>query len=528
VQPIPARSQGSRKDCRSSSPPHRHNCQEQQTHWSLVGSVLVRVWLDTVQVTRKGRICMGTAVHAIRGGPPDIRAARRAGAIGNFIETFDSALYGIFAVIIAKLFFPTFDQVAGLISTFAVFGASFVVRPVGAMIFGHVGDRWGRKTVLISSILMMSIATAAVGVLPTYAAAGTLAPVLLLACRLLQGFSNGGEATTAFVLVAEHSPVLRRGRNIALLVSSTLAAIACVSLIALISNLAVSPDLLTAWMWRMPFLLAIPLGIVGLWLRLKVDDAEVYKAASEVSTVINKNLRPDSNHHMPIVQAFRKSKTEMLVLFLWAALGAVAGYITMTYMATQLIQFNKYTPVSAFGITAIALAIAAAATFYTGRIADRITRKQFAMGAAAGLALWSLPAFVLIGLGPVPAVIALAVFAILVFCTLISAGLAVVELFPVDVRASAGAIPYAVSFTVFGGTAPLIATWLTSKYSLIAPAFYVIAMAIVGFFVAWLGLPNAREMAIVSDDNAELRPLSDGETPTGDEVDRASGAAVRP
>jgi MHS family proline/betaine transporter-like MFS transporter len=454
---------------------------------------------------------MGTTVHTTRGGPPDIRTVRRAGAIGNFIEYFDNALYGIFAVTIAKLFFPTFDPVAGLLSTFALFGVSFFVRPVGAMIFGHIGDRWGRKTVLISSILMMSISTAILGVLPTYSAVGTLAPMLLLLCRLLQGFSTGGEATTAFVLVAEHSPVTRRGRNIAPLISATIAAIAGGSLVAMITNVAASPELVTAWVWRVPFLLAIPLGIVGLWLRLKVDDAEVYKAASEVSAVINKDLKTGGEHHTPIVQAFRKRKKEMLVLFLWVALQATGGYILVSYMATQLIQFNRYSPVSAFGIIVIALAIAAVVAIYLGRIADRVGRKQFAMAMAAGLVVWSLPTFVLIGLGPGPAVIGLAIFAIFEYGTMTSAGLAVVELFPVDVRASAAAFPYAVSFTVFGGTAPFVATWLASTFSPVAPAFYIIALAVVGFFVGWLGLPNAREMAMVSDDDAELKPTFDRE-----------------
>jgi MHS family proline/betaine transporter-like MFS transporter len=167
--------------------------------------------------------------------------------------------------------------------------------------------------------------------------------------------------------------------------------------------------------------------------------------------------------------------------------------------------------VSAFGIVVVSLAIAAVGVIYLGRVADRLGRKQFAMAMAAALVVWSLPMFVLIGLGPVPAVIGLAIFAIFVYGAAISSGLAVVELFPVDVRASAAAFPYAVSFTVFGGTAPFVATWLASTFSPIAPACYLIALAVVGIFVGWLGLPNAREMAIVSDDHAELEPTSDRE-----------------
>lgn len=429
--------------------------------------------------------------------PTDIRTVRRAGAIGNFIEYFDNALYGFFAVTIAQLFFPEVDPVVGLLSTFALFGVSFVVRPLGAIVFGHIGDRWGRKTVLISSILMMSLATAVIGMLPTYSTVGILAPMLLLLCRLLQGFSTGGESTTAFVLVVEHSPVASRARNTAPLVSSTIGASVAASLIAMIISSLVSTELLNAWVWRVPFILAIPLGIVGLILRMKVDDADVYKAAAEISAVIRSD---EKNHRSPLAQAFRVAKKEMLVLFLWVAFKATIGYITVAYMATNLMHFEGHSKSSAFGIIVISLGIACVAVFPIGRLADRIARKHFAMILAAGILVWSYPTFVMAGHGFVVATIGLTIFATLQFSTMIAGGLAVVELFPVDIRASASALPYALAFTIFGGTAPLVATWLASEFSPTAPAFYVMICAIGGFFVGWVGLPNASEMAVLSED----------------------------
>ena len=430
--------------------------------------------------------------------PTDIRTVRRAGAIGNFIEYFDNALYGFFAVTIAQLFFPEADTVVGLLSTFALFGVSFVVRPLGAIIFGHIGDRWGRKTVLISSILMMSLATAIIGMLPTYSTVGIMAPVLLLLCRLLQGFSTGGESTTAFVLVVEHSPVASRARNIAPLVSSSIGASVAASLVAMVISSLVSTEVLNAWVWRLPFILAIPLGIVGLILRMKVDDADVYKAAAEVSTVIKSD---EKNHHSPLVQAFRVAKMKMLVLFLWVSLKATIGYVTVAYMATNLMHFEGHSRSSAFAIIVISLGIACAAVFPISRHADRISRKHFAMILAAALVVWSYPTFVMAGHGFVLATIGLTIFATLQYSTMIPAGLAVVELFPVDIRASASALPHAVAFAIFGGTAPLVATWLASEFSPTAPAFYVMVCAIGGFFVGWLGLPNASEMAILSEDD---------------------------
>ncbi|HVV09297.1 MFS transporter [Amycolatopsis sp.] len=457
---------------------------------------------------------MESTAGSARPNPVDISRVRRAGAIGNFIEYFDNALYGIFAVTIAKLFFPSFDPVVALLSTFALFGVSFVVRPVGAIVFGHIGDRWGRKTVLISSILLMSIATTLVGLLPTYSTVGVLAPVLLLVCRLCQGFSTGGESTTALVLVAEHSPVPDRGRNVAPLISATILASVIASLTAMIVSLAIPASALSGGFWRVPFLLAVPLGIVGLVLRLRVDDAEVYKSAAEVSAVIGKQ---DSERRAPLVQAFRTAKKSMVILFLWVALQATAGYITVSYMATHLMHFDGHSMVSTYGIIVVALGIATVAMPVLGRLTRRMSRKTFAMAMCAGLVVFSYPAFVLLGKGAVVAVAGLAVFAILQFGTMISSGLAVVELFPVDVRATAAALPYALGFAAFGGTAPFVSTWLAAEFSPTAPAFYVIGLAVIGFFVGWLGLPDAREMAVLADGRTDLRvgqvPGEDRRTP---------------
>jgi MHS family proline/betaine transporter-like MFS transporter len=163
------------------------------------------------------------------------------------VEYLDYAVYGFFAVTISKLFFPEFSSLAALLSTFALAAVGFVARPLGAIVFGHMGDRWGRKITLIWSILMMSVGTALIGVLPTYSEAGISAPLLLLLCKLLQGFSEGGESTTAFVFVMEHSAAGKRGRNTAPLVSSTIGATLCAALIGMAVTSTVSSAALTSW-----------------------------------------------------------------------------------------------------------------------------------------------------------------------------------------------------------------------------------------------------------------------------------------
>jgi MHS family proline/betaine transporter-like MFS transporter len=414
-----------------------------------------------------------------------MRKIRRAGAIGNVVEYLDYAVYGFFAVTISKLFFPEFSSLSALLSTFALTGVSFVARPLGAIVFGHMGDRWGRKKALIGSISMMSLGTALIGALPTYSEAGIAAPLLLLACKLLQGFSEGGESTTAFVLVAEHSAPGTRGRNSAPLVSATSAATVCAALIGMAVISAVSSAALDSWGWRVPFLVAIPLGLVGLLLRMTVDDADIYKKTSSRRTKATSR-----NYRVPLVQAFRKEKRTMLVFFLWAGIQAASGFVVVVYMPAQLMRFDGHSQIGAYAIMAVALGVATVVIPLFGRIADRISRKSFAILLSVGMTVWSYPAFLLMGGSAVIATIALAIFATVQYATMLLSGIAVIELFPVEIRASAAALPYAVSFALFGGGAPLVATYLASALGPTAPALYVAVLSAAGVLVGWLGLPN--------------------------------------
>ncbi|MGF9664209.1 MFS transporter [Arthrobacter crystallopoietes] len=432
-----------------------------------------------------------------------IRRVRRAGAIGNFIEYFDNALYAYFAVTIAALFFPKVDPVAGLLSTFAVFGVAFFIRPLGGVVFGHIGDRWGRKLQLILALLLMSVSTTAIGLLPTYDSVGLLAPVLLMACRLLQGFSVGGESTGAFVLVVEHSPVATRGRNTAPLIVFTIAGAACAALLAMFITTSLSPDQLLAWGWRLPFFAAVPLGLVGLWLRMSIDDSDAFKEAAKTSGAASK--RAAGKHEAPLLRAIRTVPKEMFILFSWVAMQAVAGYLIIGYMVSHLVQFEGYTMTTALLILVGALTIVMFTVTGMGRLADKISRKKFAMVISVALLVWTFPAFFLLELGPVAAVIALAIHATFMYSSMLAAGMAIVELFPVDVRSSASGLAYSAAFSVFGGTIPFIATWFAANFGPVAPAYYVVAFAAIGVFVAWLGLPNAREMAVTTEQVQSLR-----------------------
>jgi MHS family proline/betaine transporter-like MFS transporter len=417
----------------------------------------------------------------------------RAGAIGNFIEFFDFSLYGFFAVMISQLFFPTISPVAALLATFAVYGGAFVMRPVGAIVFGHVADRVGRRRALIIAVILMSLATTLIGVLPTYAQIGVAAPALLLLCRLTQAFSAGGEQSNSYVLVLEQSAAKQRGRNGSWLVVAVMGGVVSGILLSLLMEAMTTVEQMNAWGWRVPFLVAAPLGLLGLYLRLKLQESDVFKAAAaEVSK--------SEKRHVPLVQAFRTVKKEMLVLFGWVALVSLCGYILIGFMVTLLVKFEGYDMSSALGIMAIGFLLGIPAVLGICRWSDRVSRKTFAGLNAAALVIWAIPAFLLIGQGPVGATVAITGWIIIMYPMNLVAGFAVVELFPVDVRATASALPYQLAFAIFGGSAPYVATWLTSSFSSMAVAYYVTVFAVIGIAVAMFGLPNAREMAVISTD----------------------------
>lgn len=425
--------------------------------------------------------------HASTPSPQTLRKVTRAGAIGNFIEFYDFTLYGFFSVTLAALFFPQFDAVASLLATFALFGVAFVIRPIGAMVFGHIGDRLGRKRALLIAVLLMSGATAAIGLLPTYAAVGIAAPVLLLICRLVQGFSAGGEQTGAFVLVVEQSPVKLRGKNASQLIVTVIAGVGFAALMALMVTLMTSPEQLNAWGWRIPFLISLPLGLLGLYMRMSIEDSDVFKSASQ-------DLEESGKNHLPLAQAFKTVKKEMLILFGWVAMQSLAGYLLVGYMYSHLVKNEGFSTTSALTVLIVAHLIAMIGVPVVGRWADRISRKTFAVSLSVALVLWTIPTFLLLSHGSFGAIVGLAGFAIIQYSAMVVAAMATVELFPVDVRYTASAVPFQVSYVIFGGSAPFVATWMVSaSESNVAPAIYLVVVSILATFLAWKFIPNAQE-----------------------------------
>src|SRR3954454_4383285 len=206
-----------------------------------------------------------------------------ATSIGTLIEVYDILIYGYFATVLSQQFFPPGDPTAALLATFAIFAVGFFLRPLGAVIFGHLGDRFGRRTALAFSLLLMTLATVAFGLLPTYAAVGLLAPALLLLCRVLQGLSVSAELPGAMLLLLEHTPINRRGLAVSInTVGSGIGTVAAATVSLILARL-LSPDQLAAWGWRVAFLIAAPIGIVDLYVRTRLLDSPAFLALGETA-----------------------------------------------------------------------------------------------------------------------------------------------------------------------------------------------------------------------------------------------------
>ena len=204
-----------------------------------------------------------------------------AGGIGTVIEVYDLLIYGYLAAILAPLFFPSSDPTTALLATFGVFALGAFVRPLGAVVFGHVGDRFGRRPALAFSLLLMTVATTAFGLLPTYAAVGLLAPVLVVLCRILQGLSASAELPGALLLMLEHAPANRRGLTAAICNVANGAALAAAATVSLVLTKLLTPDQLVDWGWRVAFLIGAPIGLVGLYVRTRLLDSPAFVALGE-------------------------------------------------------------------------------------------------------------------------------------------------------------------------------------------------------------------------------------------------------
>ncbi|MBA2618676.1 MAG: MFS transporter [Rubrobacter sp.] len=402
-----------------------------------------------------------------------VRRAVVGASIGNCVEWYDFAVYGFLAPFIGAAFFASQDPTVQLLSTFAVFAVAFFTRPLGGLFFGPLGDRIGRQKVLATVIILMSISTVLIGLLPGYATIGVAAPILLVLLRCLQGFSAGGEYGGAATFLAEYAPNNRRGFTVSWLLFSTLVGFLLGSALATLLSATLPEAAMNSWGWRIPFFIAGPLGAVGLYIRLRLEDTPEFRALQQAGQVAGS----------PLMETIRENWKPILQIAGLVVIHNVGFYTVFTFMSTYFSETLGFSSTTAFLSIMIAGLVAMALIPPLGALADRVGRKPLLLTACALFVLLAYPLFMLMNTGSVvlaiAAHVALAAIEALFVCTSLAAG---AELFATRVRYGGFSIGYNFSVAIFGGTAPYIAVYLISRTgSPLSPAFYVIFAAALTF-----------------------------------------------
>lgn len=405
-----------------------------------------------------------------------LRRAIGASAMGNMTEWFDYGVYAYTAVYIQQVFFPSNDSSTSALYTLLVFAVSFLVRPIGGIVLGPLGDRLGRSRVLAATIIMMASATFLVGLLPGHATIGIWAPILLVVLRMIQGFSTGGEYGGAATFMAEYSPDRRRGFLGSFLEFGTLAGFTLGALVVLGTELVVGKDAMGEWGWRIPFLLGGPLGLVGLYLRTKIEDTPVFTELSESGA-----QEKEEHYGSEFKDLWRDYKRPLFALGGLVVALNVTNYTLLAYMPTYLEQ--KIDMSSSASLTLIIIGQLAMMVVipFSGRLSDRLGRKPMWWVSLGGLFVMAVPMYLLMAQGFVPALIGFAVLGLLYVLQLSTISATFPAMFPTHVRFAGFAIAYNVSTALFGGTAPAVnqklITWTGSE---LMPAFYMMAACVVG------------------------------------------------
>ncbi len=413
-----------------------------------------------------------------------VRRAVKAASLGNAMEWFDFGIYSYLAVTLGHVFFPTGNSTVQLLSSFATFAVAFLVRPLGGMVFGPLGDKIGRKQVLALTMIMMAIGTGAIGLIPTYAAIGFWAPVLLIFFRLVQGFSTGGESGGASTFIAEYAPDKRRGFFGSFLELGTLAGYVGAAGLVTVLTAWLGSDTMEAWGWRVPFLVAAPLGLIGVYLRLKLDEtpaflkleAESAARPSESAETVERTTRAEL---ADIVRLYWP--TLILCIALVAAYN-IANYMLLSYMPTYLTDELGYDDTHGLLLLLGTMVVLMCVINQVGRLNDRFGRKPLLMTGMAGFFVLTAPAFVLVQQGSLLAVsTGMLLLGLCLVCLLGTMSAALPALFPTPVRYGSLSIGYNLAVSLFGGTTPLVITGLISATgSDMMPAYYTMAATLIG------------------------------------------------
>jgi metabolite-proton symporter len=404
-----------------------------------------------------------------------------AAVFSTALEWFDFLIYATAAaLVLGPLFFPSASPVAGTLASFATFAVGFVARPLGGIIAGHVGDRFGRKPPLVAAMLVMGLATFAIGILPTYAAIGAWAPVLLVLARLVQGLGVGAQWGGAALLLTEHSPVERRGFYGSLIQTGAIFGAVAGNGLYLVLAATLSEEQFTSWGWRVPFLTGLVLVLIGMYVQLRIEDTPVFRALQQESAAAKRET------------GLRKAPLGTALRLYWRQILQAAGaffVVNATFYILISGMLDYGTKHAGMSRTTILLCVMAAGATevitipFFGALSDRRGRRGLFLVGAVLMALFAFPMFWLIDTGSVPLVLLSLVIGFTIHATMYGPQAALyAEMFPADVRYSGASLGYQFASVFAGGLAPFImAALLAASGASWSVALYIIATAVVTF-----------------------------------------------
>ncbi|WP_314195866.1 MFS transporter [uncultured Arthrobacter sp.] len=401
-----------------------------------------------------------------------LRTSVAAGSIGVFVHWFEWAIYAYLASTIAVVFFPQQDSTAALLSVFAVFAISFGVRPLGALVFGTLGDRIGRKKTLSIVILSMSAATLVVGLLPTYDAIGLWAPVLLVAARVVQGLAAGGEFGSAAAFLAEYSPRKHRGFGVSWLEFGSLLGFLAASLVVFVLTSVMDAQTIADGGWRIPFLIAVPMGIIGFYIRSKIEDTPEFRSLEQLDNI------PQS----PVKEVFTRHWKQLLQMSGLEIMMHVTFYVVLVYLLTYQEKVLGFDAGTAALLSTAASVAGLILVPLVGALSDRIGRKPLLIAAAISLVVLAYPLFVIMHSGTSWAGIVSTIGLGIILALILGVhAAAAAELFPTRTRQTGLSVAYSITAAIFAGTVPYVLTWLIAQTGNdMMPAFYLILVGLVG------------------------------------------------
>lgn len=404
------------------------------------------------------------------------KKATRAAVFGTFVEYYDFSVYGYVAATLAMVFFPSDDPTIGLLNTFLVFGSAFLVRPLGAIGFGWLGDKVGRRASLIASITLMGAAATLIGLLPGYAVIGVWAPILLVALRMLQGFSAGGEIGGAASYIREWAPPSRRSLYISFLPSIAQLGKGLAAAFAGLAAATLTDPQMFEWGWRIPFLLALPLGIIGLWMRLSIEDSPEFESKKDDTAV--KKGQPFAE----LISTYPRALFKVILISLVQNIGT---YIGTVFIAAYFSSILGYTKGQASTIVLIAVILAAFLIPLAGQLGSYRGAKSVLRLSYLAYAVLSVPSFMLMQQGSVNLAIAGLALGMIPYALCQAGTYSVMpEFFPMHIRHTGVAFGHSVGAVIGGGAGPYFATWLIGATgNQYAPAYILCVAGLIGLIV---------------------------------------------